>query len=193
MCYKDYADASAFQVAHQLEQHRNFFVVQRGSRFVENQDLAVHIHGTGNRNHLLYRQRAAGQFLRGSGGDAQVVQDLRCPLFVLFPVHDLVGCSADEHIFRYRQVRAECDFLIYRTDPAVLGLLRRMDMRLARDPFDPDASGVFFINARQHFDQSGFPGSVFSHQRMDFSLTQGKIHIFQRFDVRKIFADPAHG
>ena len=53
---KDNPYTAVPEVPHQTEQHRNFLVIQRGSRLVQNQHFAFGINGTGNRNHLLYGQ-----------------------------------------------------------------------------------------------------------------------------------------
>ena len=60
---EDDAYAPLLQLAHQLEQHGHFLVVQRGGRLVQDQHLAFHVHRAGNGHHLLHSERAVGQLL----------------------------------------------------------------------------------------------------------------------------------
>ena len=64
MCNENDAYPSLLQVAHQLKQLCNFLFIKRRRRLIENQYFTVHIHRTGNRNHLLNRNRAAFELLR---------------------------------------------------------------------------------------------------------------------------------
>ena len=101
--------------------------------------------------------------------------------------------SADKNVFCYRQIRAQGNFLVDGTDSGILCILWRMDVGFPFDSIHVNASAVFFMYTGKHFDQSGFPSTVFSHQSMDFPPAQGKIHLVQCQSARKLLADPAHG
>ena len=57
--HKDDADSLGLQVAHQAEELLHFIVVQGGGRLIQDQDLAFHVHGPGDGDHLLDRDGAA--------------------------------------------------------------------------------------------------------------------------------------
>ena len=54
---KDNTNAFFLKTSHQYEKFLNFFIIQRRCRFIQNQNLALHIYRSGNGNHLLLRQR----------------------------------------------------------------------------------------------------------------------------------------
>ena len=53
-------------------------------------------------------------------------------------------------------------------------------------------AGIFCINAHQNFHQGGFSGAIFSHQCMDFTGPYLQLHMIQRDNTRKRFADIFH-
>ena len=191
--HEDDADPACLQFAHQPEEHLHFLVVQRGGRLVEDQHLAFGVHRARDGHHLLHGERTAAELLFRPGRDAQIIQQFPGVLLHLLPVDVLFLAAADEHVFRYREIRAERDLLVDGADAVVLSLLGRPDADGALDAVDPDLSLVHGIYAGQHLDQRGFASSVLSHQRVDRSLAQGKIHVFQGYYAWEGFADPAHG
>ena len=191
--HKDDAHAAALQIAHQLEQHVHFLVIQGGSGLVQDQNLAVHIHGPSDGHHLLHRQGAAGELLFGPRGDPKILQDFGSFLLIVLPVDYGPLRPANEHILRHRQIRAQGDFLVYGADARVLGILRRMNRGFPFDSLNMNAASVLFIDAGQHFDQGGFSRAVFSHQGMNFSPPQRKIHVIEGSGAGKQLADSPHG
>ena len=101
--------------------------------------------------------------------------------------------SADEHVFRHRQVGAQGDFLIHGADARVLRVLGGMDVGFPLDPVHVDAAAVLFMHAGEHLDQGGFARAVFAHQGVNLAPAQGEIHVVQRLRARKLLADSAHG
>ena len=53
-------------------------------------------------------------------------------------------------------------------------------------------STVFWIYTGQYFDQSGFTGTVFTHQSMYLAFVTCKIHILKRPDSWENLIDAAH-
>ena len=121
---KDDAHALGLQVPHQLEELFHFLLVQRGGGLVQDQNLAVHIHSPGNGHHLLHGDGAAAQLLGRYCRNIQGFQKFSGALVHLLPVGQGALGSAYIHILRHRQVGAEGNFLINRTDARVLGILR---------------------------------------------------------------------
>ena len=189
---KDDAHALCLQVPHQLKQLFHFLLVQRGGGLVQNQDLTVHIHCPGNGHHLLHGNGAAAQLLGGYCRNIQGFQELSGPFVHLLPVGQGAPGSAYIHILRHRQIGAEGNFLINRADARVLGILRRADRNRSFVALDKDLTAVLFIDAGKHFDQGGFAGAVFAHQRVDLALSQSKIHILQSLNAGEVFANAAH-
>ena len=73
---EDDAYTLVFQLVHQLKQFLHLVIIQRGSRFVKNQNFTVHIHGTCDRDHLLQRQRILFQILSHINIHIQILHDL---------------------------------------------------------------------------------------------------------------------
>src|SRR5690606_9651735 len=48
------------------------------------------------------------------------------------------------------------------------------------------------IDAREHFHQRRLAGPVFPHQRVDFTVLDGEIDVFERVHTGKALGDAAH-
>src|SRR5689334_16509031 len=70
-------------------------------------------------------------------------------------------------------------------------MLRRSHLNRLTLQFDEAFIRMF--HAGEDFDQSGFPGPILTHQRMNLPFSQGEIYIFKGNDTRKGFGDAFHG
>ena len=192
MSHKNDANTAALQFPHQTKKHFNFFIIQRRGGLVEDQHLAVRVHCPGNCNHLLHRQRAVGKLLTGTSGNAETVQQFTGLFFTLFPVDSMRRITPDIHVLCHGKIGAKRDFLVDCTYTVALGFLRGMDDDRTVMSFNANFPSIHRIYACEHFDQSRFSSTVFTHQRVDLSPPQGKIDIAQRLYARKYFTDPAH-
>ena len=190
---EDDAHAARLQVAHEAEKHLDFLFIQRRGRLVEDEHLAVHVHGASDGDHLLHGQGAVAQLLLGARGDAEALQDLIGAFFARSPIDERALVAGNEYVLCHGEVRAEGDLLIHCADADSLRVLRRADGHVALHAFDVDRAGVAGIHAREHLDQRRLSRAVLAHQRVDLALAQGKVHVLQRFHAREGLADLAHG
>ena len=102
----------------------------------------------------------------------------------------LHGLTAHENIFRDGKVLTQIDLLKHRGDAHFNGILRTggNDFLTVQQNF----ASVHMMNAGQTFDQRGFSCAVFTQQRVNFALVQGKIHFIQRLYAGELNFDPLH-
>ena len=116
MGYENDADALASQPFHHAEKLLHFIVIQRGRRLIKDQNLTLHIHCTGNCDHLLQRQRIFFQILRHINVQIQILHQL-CRHLVHLAAVDCTNLRkrlpSDEKILCDRKVRTEVYFLIH--------------------------------------------------------------------------------
>ena len=156
MGYKDNSYSLATKSPHQHKQFLNFFIIQRGSRLVQNQNLTFHINRTCDRDHLLNRHRTLVQHLSWRNIDVQAFQKLCRTCIHFFPVvhSNLVSrLTANKQVFRNSQVRTEVYFLVNRADSICLCLLRRMIDNVFIFTIHMNGTAFEFMYTGQNFDQ----------------------------------------
>src|SRR5438552_19001305 len=82
MSDEDDAEASAFQLPHEIEEARDFAGVETGGRLVEDEEFGRHVESAGDRDHLLNRDRTGGKRLRDIEIDVE-------------PAHGIGSAAAD--------------------------------------------------------------------------------------------------
>ena len=189
------AYALRLQLVHHAEELLYLIVVQRGGGLVQNQYPAVHVHGSGNGDHLLDGDGIIFQCIGHIHLDLQTVhQLLGLPVHGL-PVHRMelrLGCPADEQVLCHAQVGTEVDLLIYRCDTDVLGIHGGVVMDISLHAVHIHLALVTLIDACQTFDNGGLSCTVFSHQCMNFSLTERQLGMIQCLYTRKGLCDISH-
>ena len=189
---KDDPQALGLQLAHHCEQALGLLLIQGGGGLVQDQHLCVHIHRTGNGNHLLDGHRVAPQRLCHVNVQIQRSQQRRGPAVDGLPVDAarLFGLTADKDVLRHAQIGAQVDLLIHGGNAALHGLQRAGG---GNGPaLHGDLAAVLCVDAGQDLNQGGFSRAVFADQRVDFTGVQGEIHILQRADAGEVFTDSPH-
>ena len=156
MCYEDDSNTFLTKSAHQNKQFLNFFIIQRGSRLIQDQNLTFHIHSTCDRDHLLDRYRTFIQHLCRRNINVQAFQKLCRTCIHFFPVDhsNLVSrLTANKQVFRNSQVRTEVYFLVNRADSICLCLLRRMIDNVFIFTIHMNGTAFEFMYTGQNFDQ----------------------------------------
>ena len=156
MCDKNNSYAFTAEPTHQHKQFLNFFIIQRGSRLIQNQYFTFHINSTRNRDHLLNCHRAFIQHLCRRNIDIQTFQKL-CRTCIHFLPADhsrlITRFTSNKQIFRNGQVRTEVYLLIYGTDTVCLSLLRRVIDDIFIFTIHMNGTTFEFMYTGQNFDQ----------------------------------------
>lgn len=187
---EDDAEPARLEAPDNAEQHRHLMRIEARRRLVEDQHLAGEIDGSGNGNHLLDRDRIAGEI----AGDVDVEfivgkQIPRAPVHRAHVDHaETAGLAPEEEVLGNRQVRQQVDLLVDRADPECLGFKRiaRIDLGI----IEQNGAAVAPVGPGQAFDQGRFSGTVFAKQRMNLSAPEVKIDLVEGSGPREGFFDP---
>ena len=192
MGHEENGNALGLELSQGFKQATDFVFIETGRRLVENQDLRLGAQGTGDGDHLLNGHRITRQRERHIGRNIQRFKRGTCALMHLWPVNDRSahGKSTDVDVFRHREIRAEIDFLINRTDAEVLCFKHGRGLNLLAAEANFTAIGCF--NARQDLDQGRLPCPILPHQGMHFTGKESDSDILERNDTRKPLVDALH-
>jgi len=175
------------ELPHQLKKLFHLSVIQRGSRFIQYQNLCRHIDGAGYCDHLLNCDGVVVNRLRNVCIYIKAAKQLAC-----FPVHglpvnqsSLSRLSADKKVFCDCQVGTEVNLLVYGADTFLLCFLGAAVDNCVLTAFNHDFPCFKLLNSCQNFNQRGFSRAVFTHQGMYLTFFQGEIHILQSFYTRE--------
>ena len=189
---EDDADAAVLELAHHAEELLDLGLVERRGGLVEDEDLAVHVHGARDGDHLLHGDRAAAELLLGAHGDAEVLQDLVGVGVHLLPVGDLGVAAADVHVLSDGEVGAERDLLVHGGDAHVLRVLRGLDGDRAVVALEVDVAAVLLVDAGQDLDERGLARAVLAHEGVDLARAKREVDVLQGLHAREVLADAPH-
>ena len=189
----DDAAAVVPELADDPEQLIDLFGGQCGGRLIHDKHPGVDGKSLGDFHHLLLGHRQIAHRLAGGNVDAQIVQNLLCLRLHGLPIHGeaLHLFPAQEHIFRHAQVGAHIQLLMDNRNTQLLRLFgTQVIVGFAEDLHCAAVSGV---DAAENFHQRGFARAVLSQQSHDFTGTQFKVNIVQRFHTGEALANTLHG
>ena len=175
------------------EQLVDFLGGQCGGRLVHDENPGVDRKCLGDFHHLLLGHRQIAHRLAGGNVDAQIVQNLLCLRLHGLPIHGeaLHLFPTQEHIFRHAQVGAHIQLLMDNSNTQLLRLFgTQVIVGFAEDLHCAAVSGV---DAAENFHQCGFARAVLPQQSHDFTGTQFKVNIVQRFHTGEALANTLHG
>ena len=55
-----------------------------------------------------------------------------------------------------------------------------------------DFTAIRLVHPREHLDKSGFPGTIFAHESMDFAFFKVEAHIVKRLNAGEYLGDVVH-
>ena len=182
------------QPVNDLHQDIDFFLIQRGSRLVQRDDIAVVGDCLRDVHHLALGDRQAGK--PGAGVDLDLAaQGCQHSLGVFYHLSGvdqakLFGKAPQPDIFHHAALRDLFQFLVDHRDAVKQCLVRRLEIDLL--PAQLDGALVLVVNAEQAFHQSRLAGTVFAHQCMDCAGAHIEIYPFERLHTGKCFGNAAH-
>src|SRR5699024_5330178 len=97
--------------------------------------------------------------------------------------------TANVQVLGHAEVGAQVDLLIHGGDAHLLGIQSRVVLHRPVNAVNADLSGLKIVDAGQALDEGGFSCTVFSHQGVDLTLTQGQVHPVQRLNAGKGHGD----
>ena len=143
----DDADPLGRQPAHDAEQLLRLVIRQGCGRFVQDQDAAIQRQGLCDLDQLLLGDRQQpGRCPWVDVGQRR--QHLGCPGDKFWPAHEATAGSGGlrhEDVFGHRDISAERDFLMHKSDPQTLGSSRAVD--LDQLPVNADGSTIWLQDA----------------------------------------------
>ena len=191
----DRCDALVPQTQKQLEQLFRFFIVQRGGRFIQNQQLYLFgqrlcdfhqlLFADAQRLHLYFgiyvKPNRFEQSFRFRMCARPIDNALRGQTFI-----------AHEQIFRHGKLREQRKLLMDDYNAARFTVLNLF--KFAKFTVKIDISGIcaVAVYAAEHIHQRGFPRTVFADQRMNMMFLYLKVHIGQRLYAGKQLCDALH-
>ena len=185
--------ALIFQVNELLEKLGRLLRGQDRRRLVEDQNLRAAHEGLENLDLLLHADRNVNDLCLGLDMQVKALGIFLRDFHGLLVVEEeaLSRCHAEHHVFRDRQARNEHEVLVHHADPMRDGDGGRSEVQLL--PIHPDLAARRLLEAEEHFHKRRFTCAVFAHQRVNFALSQGKIHALVGCDAVGIhFCDPFH-
>ena len=155
---------------------------------------AVEGQGFGDLDHLLLGHGQIGHFDAWIKIQAHHGEDLLglCidGLFVQHEADILARLAPDEHVLRHGEVRHQVEFLMDHADAQVLRGAWIVDFDFFA--LVEDATGIFAVDARQHFHQRGFASAVLTDQGVNFARTQLKLALAKGMHAGEGLFDPFH-
>ena len=145
----------ALELEHHFEELFHLAVVQGGGRFVQNQDLAVGVHGPGDGDHLLNGQGVVLKVLGHVHLDVQPPGQLRRLCEHGLAVDGMKwshGLPPDVQIFRDTEVGAEVDLLVDGGDAHILGVQGGVVLHGPLHAVHPDFPGLEIVDSGEAFD-----------------------------------------
>ena len=185
----DDGDAIRLQPADQLEQRRRLLTREIGGRLVEDQEFGAAPLRARRGDQLLLADGERGQERARRKFEAEFVEQLlalaqHCP-FVEQPASR--GLVAQKDVRRYRQMRAEHDFLVDRVD-AEADRLMRTDQRHGRALPANLARGAR-MDPSQELDQCRLAGAVLPDDGVNFAPFEREIDRLQRMRRAEAFVE----
>ncbi len=167
---------------------------QRGRRLVEDEHFAIEGERAGNLHELRQRCRELlHRRVRRDWNVQFVEQRLRARVHRRLVEHaEYAGfrdLAAGEDVAGDGEVRKGEHFLVDHADAALERLSRRREDELFAAPMQLAAIGLH--DAREDFQQRGFPGAVFTDERVNFALGDVKRDIVERSDGAETARDVA--
>ena len=168
----------------QLAQHPiktlHFLVVQARCGFVQYQHLGRDAQAAGDGHHLLHRHRVAGQRLGDVNVQVQPGQQRAGFAVHAGPIDSPQTCrtlarvATGKNILGHRQVGAEVDLLVHRTDAQAL----RVQGGGGTDGLAIQAHFTLVgrVDAGQNLDKGGLARAVLAHEGMHFARKQAQVH-----------------
>ena len=175
------------------EQFIDFLCRQSRGRFVHNQNSGIDGQCLGDFHHLLLGNRQIAHHFTGINIDLQIGQNGSgfCLHTLLVHHEALHFLTAQEHIFRNRQMGAHIQFLMDNGNTQRLSLLGIQVAALLTK--NRHGTAVTGINTGEDLHQSGLTCAVFSQQGHDFTAAQLKVDIVQSLDTGERLIDTLHG
>ena len=175
------------------EQALGFLHVERCRRFVHDDELCIVQKRFQNLDHLLLGN--AQRFHRSVEIKREIALFHKLPCTAVhgfFTQEKLALCQLlpEEHVLDDAQCRDEAQLLINDGNAVRRGVVLRSDIDLF--PVHPNLAAVCCINAGQNLDQRRFARTVFTHQRVDLTVTDREIHVIQHQHARKLLPDVLH-
>ena len=186
---EDHRHAVRFQLADDAEKGLGLLAREGRCGLIHDDDLGVDAHRLDDLHHLLLRHgQRAHQPARVDLQIEFVKERLRVPGH-LAPLHKpvLQRIPAGEDVLRHRDALDEVQLLVDDRDAHQLRLLGGGDLHLLA--VEPDAAAVLFVGPGDGLHQRGLSRAVLAHQRVDFALFQGEIHVRQGFYTGKGLVD----
>ena len=189
---KENRDALGLELTQCVEQASNLVFVQTGRRLVEDQDLPFVTKRARNRHHLLDRDRITRQGQRHVNRNVEHLEGDSCTFVHRRPIDDRTAHreTPDENVLCHRQIRAEIDFLINRTDAEILCLQHRSGLNLRAA--EADIAAVRRFDAGQHLDQRRLSRPVLPHKGMNLPRKESDSDVLERNDTWKPLVDALH-
>ena len=164
---------------------------QSSGRFVHDDDLCVQRQSLCDLDHLLLSNRKVAHQFTGGEVCIQFLQQLIC-LFVHFlPLNHAVLLLqvTDKDVFRHAQVGVCSNMLINSSNTCVLGITGGFELHHIAIKTHFAFFGL--VNAHDDLNESGLACAVFTHQCMDLTGFQIKLHIVQRLNTGEDLGDAA--
>jgi len=190
----DGGDAPLLELFDEAQQIFAVFLVERGGRLVEDEELHFLGQRLGDLHQLLLADAEMGhqrarifvqphKFKQLSGADDRLV-----------PVDDEAPLAfvAEKNVFRYGQPGDEIEFLVDDDDAQLLALLDVPELAHFSPEQDFALIGAVGVDAAQHLHERGFPGAVLAAEGVDFAFPHLQVDVVQRRDAGKPLGDVAH-
>ena len=180
------------QVFHNDHQLVDLLRGQNRRRLIEDQDLIFPVQHFQDLGALLHSH--------GDVLDDRIRVDPHPVLFaqfqyaaagLLFLQHAVFGrLHAQDDIIQDRKALHQLEVLVHHADPQRIGVIGVFDGHLFAILFDDPL--LRLIQSEQHTHQGGFPGAVFSQQRMDLALFELQGNVIIGDNSRKPLCDVQH-
>ena len=186
---RDEDDRHAFlaELLHDLEEFLHLVFVEAGGRFVEDQELAVHVQRTGDGHELLDGNGITGKVFTDVDVDVETGERL-AGLHLAFLLVDepefRARFAADADVFGHREVGQQVHFLVHGADAGVFGVQRGTEFALL--PVEIDRTRGGGIDARNDLDERAFPRAVFAHERVDLAGFHREIYSLESLDAEEL-------
>src|SRR3954470_15853238 len=173
---EDQGHAFVAQFAHDVEEKFGFAFVEAGGWFVKDENFGFDIEGAGDGDELLFGdgdraerpidvqvEAESGEGFFGALGDGAFIQE-----------SEARGLATEQDVVGDGKCGDEIYFLVNGADAGGFGFAGGTRVDGTAGEFDGAAVGG--VNASQRFDESGFAGAIFAHERVDFAGAQGEVH-----------------
>ena len=195
---EDAGVAGIARAAHEAQHPLRLGDAEIVGRLVEDDEVAVEIHGAGDRDRLALAagERADRRLGRDVLADADLLQEVARDRVHPRLVHAVQEArpfdrlAAEEEVARDGELRDQRGILVDRLDPVRDRVGRGADRHLLAAHENVAARDRH--GARQHLDQRRFSGAVVAEQADDLALVDDEGHVLQRLHAAVGLVDVRH-